>query len=218
MTRPLRTGIHGWYPSFKRAFDVAAAGVLLVSSAPLLGLIALLIWLDDGRPVLFRQTRAGREGHPFTVYKFRTLHTGHHDPRRPGEAVTRTGRFLRRWGLDELPQLWNVLRGDMSLVGPRPTLPEQVACYGPFERQRLAVRPGLTGWAQIHGRNALSWPERIRLDVWYVEHLGPGLDLRILVRTLPALLSGHGIYGDAGENDDFRASDMPATAPSPPPS
>lgn len=197
-----------YYRVTRRLFDVFGAAVGLLVSAPLLGLLALLTWLESGRPVLFRQARVGQGGRHFDVVKLRTLHRVMHDPDRPLEAVTRVGRFARRWGLDELPQLWNVLRGDMSLIGPRPTLPEQVARYGPFERRRLEVPQGLTGWAQIHGRNALDWPERIRLDVWYVDHRCWRLDLRILLRTPPLLLSGEGVYGADGENPDF-----PSTAP-----
>lgn len=188
----------------KRLFDLLIAASLLIVLSPFIGLIALAVWMDSGRPIIFCQTRAGRHGMPFTIYKFRTLHPDTGMLSTPRRHVTRVGRWLRRWSLDELPQLWNVLRGDMSLVGPRPTLPEQVARYGPFERRRLAVRPGLTGWAQIHGRNAIPWPERIRLDVWYVRHHSVWLDLRILAHTPRVLLAGTGVYGPDGRNMDFR--------------
>ena len=190
----------------KRLFDVLTAGTLLIAATPFLGLVAVAVWIDGGRPVFFSQTRSGRHGSPFTLYKLRTLHpdTGLVDA--PRDHTTRVGRWLRRWGLDELPQLWNVLRGDMSLVGPRPTLPQQVARYGAFERQRLAVRPGLTGWAQVHGRNAIPWPERIALDVWYVHHRSLWLDLRILLRTPRAVLMGTGVYGRDGINPGFESS------------
>ncbi|QXD14332.1 sugar transferase [Rhodocaloribacter litoris] len=201
------------YTLVKRLLDVLGAALLLLLLAPVLVVVAWLIFLEDGSPVLFRQRRIGRHGRPFRLLKFRTLRRKRHDPTRPAEVVTHVGRFLRRWGVDELPQLWNVLRGEMSLVGPRPALPEQVARYGPFERQRLAVRPGLTGWAQIHGRNALPWPERIRLDVWYVTHQNLGLDLRILLRTPGLLLSGRGVYGPAGRNEDFPPSTCEAMPP-----
>ncbi len=191
------------YDRIKRLGDVVLAALLLVLGLPALVLVAVLIVAQNGRPVLFRQTRIGRWSVPFEILKFRTLRPGAHDPGNPCTQVTRLGRVLRRWGLDELPQLWNVLRGEMSLVGPRPTLPEQVAAYGAFERRRLAVRPGITGWAQIHGRNILSWPERIRLDVWYVEHISLGLDVRILARTPSVLLSDRGVYGASGRNTDF---------------
>jgi lipopolysaccharide/colanic/teichoic acid biosynthesis glycosyltransferase len=193
------------YDGAKRALDLAGSSVLLVVLAPLLGLVAACIWLDDGRPVLFMQTRIGTDGAPFRVVKFRTLTTGPKDPTRPDDYTTRVGRFLRRWALDELPQLWNVLRGEMSLVGPRPTLPDQVEQYGPHERIRLQVRPGLTGWAQIHGRNALSWSERIDLDVWYVRNRSLGLDLRILARTPVVLLAGTGVSGPEGRNPAYRS-------------
>lgn len=187
----------------KRTLDVVLGSALLVTTAPLLGLIALAVWVGSGRPVLFVQRRIGRGGRPFDVYKFRTLPPDPHPTGASRAQATWVGAVLRRWGLDELPQLWNVVRGEMSLVGPRPTLPEQVARYGPFERQRLAVRPGLTGWAQIHGRNALSWPERIAFDVWYVHHRSLRLDLRILLRTPRVLFTGTGVYGTAGMNPDF---------------
>ncbi len=200
--------VHGPQPSssydrIKRLGDVTLAALLLVLGLPVLMLVAVLIVAESGRPVLFKQTRIGRGGIRFEILKFRTLRAGAHDPSNPRYCVTRFGRVLRRWGLDELPQLWNVLRGEMSLVGPRPTLPEQVAAYGTFERRRLAVRPGLTGWAQIHGRNALSWPERIRLDVWYVDHVSFGLDLRILLGTPYLLFSGRGLSGTDGRNPGF---------------
>ena len=196
-------GLHSSYDRIKRLGDVVLAALLLVLGLPALVLVAVLIVAENGRPVFFRQTRIGRGSVPFEILKFRTLRPGAHDPGNPRLCVTRFGRVLRRWGLDELPQLWNVLRGQMSLVGPRPTLPEQVAAYGAFERRRLVVRPGLTGWAQIHGRNVLSWPERIRLDVWYVEHASFGLDVRILARTPSVLLSNRGVYGASGRNPDF---------------
>ncbi|MFQ5568337.1 MAG: sugar transferase [Rhodothermales bacterium] len=187
----------------KRLGDVVLSALLLTLCWPLLAFIAILIVAESGWPVLFHQTRIGLGGHPFDVIKFRTLRPGAHDPAHPAEHATQVGRVLRRWALDELPQLVNVLRGDMSLVGPRPTIPEQVAAYGPFERRRLEVRPGLTGWAQIHGRNALSWPERIRLDVWYVDHADLRLDFRILLQTFRVLWSGKGLYGEGGENPGF---------------
>jgi len=187
----------------KRLLDMALAGMLLTLGLPLLAVLALAVWLDGGRPILFCQVRSGRHGQPFRIYKFRTLHPGTGPVDTPHDHATRCGRWMRRWSLDELPQLWNVLRGDMSLVGPRPTLPDQVARYGVFERQRLAVRPGLTGWAQIHGRNAIPWPERIALDVWYVRHRSLWLDLRILLHTPLILMRQAGIYGPLGKNPDY---------------
>ncbi|MGE5691162.1 MAG: sugar transferase [Pseudomonadota bacterium] len=176
--------------------DVALAGAGLVVSSPLLAASALAIKLEDGGPVLYRQERVGRDGAPFELLKLRTMVVGAErtgagyavdrgDPR-----ITRVGRVLRKLSLDELPQLLNVLRGDMSLIGPRPTLAYQVERYSPRQRRRLEVKPGLTGWAQIHGRAALPWDERIELDVWYVEHRSPLVDLRILLRTPLALFSG----------------------------
>ena len=191
----------------KRLFDIIGASLLLVGLFPLLATTALLIWVDSGRPIFFRQTRAGKNGIPFTILKFRTLATSCGVTEQPKQHETRIGGLLRRWALDELPQLWNVLRGEMSLVGPRPTLPDQVAHYGRYERQRLAVRPGLTGWAQIHGRNAISWPERIDLDVWYVRHATLKLDLYILARTPHALVSGEGVHGTNGFNAAYPSTE-----------
>ena len=179
-----------------RAADVALAGTALAVSSPLLGLAAVAIKLDDGGPVLYRQERVGRNGIPFELLKLRTMSVGAEsqgagfavdagDPR-----ITRVGRVLRRLSLDELPQLWNVIRGEMSMIGPRPTLAYQVERYTPRQRRRLDVKPGLTGWAQIHGRARLPWDERIELDVWYVEHRSPLVDLRILLRTPLALFGG----------------------------
>jgi lipopolysaccharide/colanic/teichoic acid biosynthesis glycosyltransferase len=162
-----------------------------------------VIKLDDGGPVFYRQRRVGLDGREFELLKLRTMEVGAEtkgagfavnegDPR-----ITRAGRLLRRLSLDELPQLWNVVRGDMSLVGPRPTLAYQVERYTPRQRRRLEVRPGITGWAQIHGRARLPWEERIELDVWYVEHRSPLLDLKILARTPLALVAGT-YKGDTG--------------------
>ena len=206
-------GLHSSYDRIKRLGDVVLAALLLVLGLPALVLVAVLIVAENGRPVFFRQTRIGRGSVPFEILKFRTLRPGAHDPGNPRYRVTRLGRVLRRWGLDELPQLWNVLRGEMSLVGPRPTLPEQVAAYGAFERRRLTVRPGLTGWAQIHGRNVLSWPERIRLDVWYVEHASFRLDTRILLRTPLLLWTGAGRPGNDGGPQTARGRSPAATKP-----
>jgi lipopolysaccharide/colanic/teichoic acid biosynthesis glycosyltransferase len=182
--------------SAKRALDVAGASVGLLVSAPFLAAAAAAVKLDDGGPVLYRQRRVGKDGREFDLLKIRTMVVGAErlgagyavdeaDPR-----ITRAGRVLRRLSLDELPQLWNVVRGDMSLVGPRPTLAYQVERYTERQRRRLEVRPGITGWAQIHGRAALPWDERIELDVWYVEHRSFWLDLRIVARTPFALFTG----------------------------
>jgi lipopolysaccharide/colanic/teichoic acid biosynthesis glycosyltransferase len=179
-----------------RVRDVAGAVLLLVLASPLLALAALAIKLEDGGPVLYRQTRVGKDGVDFELLKLRTMVVGAEtlgsglavnrgDPR-----ITRTGRLLRKLSLDELPQIWNVIRGEMSMIGPRPTLRYQVEQYDERQRRRLDVKPGITGWAQIKGRAALPWAERIELDVWYVEHRSPLLDLRILARTPLALFRG----------------------------
>jgi len=179
-----------------RALDVAVAGGALVVASPLLGLAALAIKLDDGGPVLYRQTRVGKDGSDFDLLKLRTMVVGAETQgagaavNRGDARITRAGRALRRLSLDELPQLWNVIRGDMSIVGPRPTLRYQVEQYDEQQRRRLEVKPGITGWAQIHGRAALPWRDRIALDVWYVEHRSPGVDLKILLRTPLALFGG----------------------------
>jgi lipopolysaccharide/colanic/teichoic acid biosynthesis glycosyltransferase len=179
-----------------RALDVALAGAGLMLVSPLLGLAALATKLESGGPVLYRQTRVGRHGVDFEVLKLRTMVVGAEklgagyavdrgDPR-----ITRVGRVLRRTSIDELPQLWNILRGDMSLIGPRPTLRYQVEQYDERQRRRLEIRPGLTGWAQVQGRASLPWADRIELDVWYVEHRSPRVDLEILLRTPLALFRG----------------------------
>ncbi len=179
-----------------RAADVALAGVGLVLASPFLAVAALAIRLEDGGPVLFRQTRVGQDGEDFELLKLRSMtvgaeHTGAGYAVDRGDArITRVGRVLRRTSVDELPQLWNVLRGDMSVIGPRPTLRYQVDRYTDEQRRRLEVRPGLTGWAQVQGRATLAWSERIELDVWYVEHRSPSLDLKILLRTPLALFGG----------------------------
>jgi lipopolysaccharide/colanic/teichoic acid biosynthesis glycosyltransferase len=186
-----------------RVLDAALAGFGLVVLSPVLGGAAVAIKLDDGGPVLYRQTRVGRGGKDFELLKLRTMVVGA-EKQGAGYAVdrgdariTRVGRVLRRLSLDELPQLWNVVRGEMSLIGPRPTLRYQVERYDERQRHRLDVRPGLTGWAQIHGRAELPWADRIELDVWYVEHRSVSLDLRILART-PRALFGGTYKGDTG--------------------
>jgi len=179
-----------------RPLDIAGAGAALALVSPLLGIAAVAIKLADGGPVLYRQVRVGKDGVDFELLKLRTMRVGAEregagyavdrgDPR-----ITRVGRVLRRLSLDELPQLWNVLRGEMSLIGPRPTLRYQVERYTPRQARRLEVKPGITGWAQIHGRAKLPWDERIELDVWYVEHRSARTDLLILLRTPRALFGG----------------------------
>ena len=191
-------------PVGKRFFDLVSATILLGASAPVLALAAMAIYLESGRPILFVQTRVGQQGHPFSLYKLRTLPTGPRDSTAQTPEPLWVGRWLRRWALDELPQLWNVLRGDMSLVGPRPILPSEARGYTERQRRRLDVPPGLTGWAQIHGRNALTWTERIKYDLWYVEQAGPWTDLKILFYTPVVLLSGTGVRGP-GDRDPSTA-------------
>jgi lipopolysaccharide/colanic/teichoic acid biosynthesis glycosyltransferase len=180
-------------PASKRALDVVGASLLLVGLAPVLGLVALCIWLDDGRPLLFTQTRAGCQGDPFRIFKFRTLTHEPEDPTRPSAHTTRIGGLLRRWALDELPQLWNVLRGEMSLVGPRPLLMRYLPYYTEEEQLRHQVPPGITGWAQIHGRNKLDWDTRLACDVWYVRHRSLVLDARILWKTARIVFMGQDV-------------------------
>ena len=194
----------------KRCLDLLVAVPMLVVCAVPLGVAALCIKAEDGGPVFFRQVRVGRGGQPFRVWKFRTMTVMQIDPQGPDRMshddrrITRVGRFLRNLGLDELPQLLNVLAGEMSLVGPRPTLAYQVEHYDEFERRRLEVKPGITSLAVVSGRNALSWKERIELDVWYVDHGSLGLDLRVLFQTLwKVLVTREGLYGPDGVNDPF---------------
>ncbi len=180
----------------KRVFDVVVSATALVVLAPVMGLIALAVWRTMGRPVLFRQVRPGLHGKPFVMYKFRTMRDLRDAEGNllPDEArLTPFGRWLRATSLDELPELVNVLRGEMSLVGPRPLLMEYLDRYTPEQARRHEVKPGITGWAQIHGRNNLSWDERFKLDVWYVDNWSLWLDLKILWRTLWMVLRREGI-------------------------
>jgi lipopolysaccharide/colanic/teichoic acid biosynthesis glycosyltransferase len=184
-----------------RTADVALAALGLLVASPFLLMAAIAIKLTSRGPVIYRQKRIGRDGVPFELYKLRTMRLGA-DPVGVGTPVlegdprvTAAGRALRRFSLDELPNLVNVLRGDMAIVGPRPTLEAQVELYTPRQRRRLEVEPGITGWAQVNGRAGIPWEERIEFDVWYVDHRSPALDLRILGRTLRMLASGHGLYG-----------------------
>lgn len=187
----------------RRVVDVVVSLLALVLLGPLALALALAVRLSMGRPVLFRQVRIGLSGRPFTILKLRTMR-GERFPDEPdADRLTRLGRALRATSLDELPQLLNILRGEMSLIGPRPTLPEQVAHYSPRQHGRHAIRPGVTGWAQVNGRNSLSWPERIELDLWYVEHRSLWLDLRILALTVWRLVRPHGLYGEGGVNPGF---------------
>jgi len=184
----------------RRALDVLVAGAALIVSAPLLAVAIVAIRLETPGPAIYRQRRSGLRGEPFDVLKLRTMVQGaermgagmavnHNDSR-----ITRVGGLLRRTSLDELPQLVNILRGEMSLIGPRPTLPAQVEQYTQRQRGRLAIKPGITGWAQVNGRTSLPWSERIELDLWYIEHRSLALDLRILWRTVAIVLGGEGLY------------------------
>jgi lipopolysaccharide/colanic/teichoic acid biosynthesis glycosyltransferase len=193
--------VNGARRGLPRWADVALASLALVVASPILLLASVAIKLDSRGPLLYRQRRVGRDGRPFCLYKLRTMRPGA-DPVGVGTPVlegdprvTRAGRILRRFSLDELPNLVNVIRGEMAVVGPRPTLEAQVDLYTPHQRRRLEVKPGLTGWAQVNGRAGIPWEQRIEFDVWYVEHRSAGLDLRILARTARLLLTGHGLYG-----------------------
>ena len=193
-----------------RAFDVLVAALVLVLMAPVLAALALAIRFTMGAPVLFRQPRPGHRGRPFMMYKFRTMKdaVGPAGELLPdAERLTRLGRFLRATSLDELPELVNVLRGEMSLVGPRPLLPEYLPLYTPEQARRHEVRPGITGWAQVNGRNALSWEEKFRLDVWYVDHRSFLLDLRILALTVVRVFRREGISQEGHATaEKFRGS------------
>ena len=184
----------------RRAFDIVVAGVALVLTSPVLALAMLAVRLETPGHPIFRQRRIGRDGEPFDMLKLRTMVAGAEsigsglavnegDPR-----ITRVGAVLRRFSIDELPNLVNVLRGDMAIIGPRPTIPVQVEQYTERQRGRLALRPGITGWAQVNGRTSLPWSERIELDLWYIEHRSWRLDLEILVRTVRIVLGGKGVY------------------------
>ena len=180
----------------RRTLDVAGAALVLTITSPFLAVAAIAIKLEDGGPFFFRQRRVGRNGEQFELLKLRTMvvgaerHGAGYAVYRGDPRITRVGRVLRRLSIDELPQLWNVILGEMSLIGPRPTLAYQVEQYTPRQRRRLEVKPGVTGWAQVKGRATLPWDERIELDVWYVEHRSLWLDLKILARTPFALFGG----------------------------
>jgi len=193
----------------RRAFDIVVAGAALVFFAPVLLAAMIAIRLESHGSPIYRQRRVGMNGEEFDVLKLRTMVTGaeHIGAGMAIDAgdtrITRVGAFLRRTSLDEIPNLINVLRGDMAIIGPRPTIPVQVAQYTERQRGRLAVKPGLTGWAQVNGRAALPWPERIELDLWYIEHRSWRLDFQILMRTARMVLGGHGLYkgGTGGWKD-----------------
>jgi sugar transferase EpsL len=215
VTTPRGAGRWPGWP--KRAFDLVVASVGLVVLAPLLGVIALAIRLVLGRPVIFAQRRPGRDGRPFVIYKFRTMSgAGAADGRLlpDRERLTRLGRLLRRTSLDELPELVNVIRGDMSLVGPRPLLMEYLPRYTREQARRHDVRPGITGWAQLNGRNTLPWERRFALDVWYVEHQSFGLDTPILISTVWHALAQIGVSQPGeGTEEHFRGREPATDAP-----
>jgi lipopolysaccharide/colanic/teichoic acid biosynthesis glycosyltransferase len=201
--RPLRT------PAWKRFEDLVLAVPLTIVASPVMALVALAILIESGRPVFYVDERVGLGGRTFRMIKFRTMQRGASGTGlgrlvASGDArITRVGTTLRRWSADELPQILNVLRGDMSIVGPRPTYREQVDRYTPGDRGRLATKPGITGLAQVSGRNDLSWRARIDLDLRYIERLSPWLDLSILLRTPLVILRGIGLYGKGGVTPDY---------------
>lgn len=189
----------------QRVLDIALALAGSIMAAPIVALLALAVRLETPGHPIYRQTRVGKDGAPFEIYKLRTMVRGAEFTgaglaiQEGDDRITRIGEFLRRYSLDELPNLWNVLRGEMSIVGPRPTIPVQVEQYTERQRGRLKVKPGITGWAQVNGRASLPWSERIDLDLWYVEHRSLALDLKILARTAKMVFSGEGLYkGETG--------------------
>jgi lipopolysaccharide/colanic/teichoic acid biosynthesis glycosyltransferase len=187
-----------------RLLDLALSLLGSVLSAPVVAALSLLIRLESPGPAIYAQTRVGKDGREFTIYKLRTMVRGAEFTgaglaiQEGDDRITRLGKILRRYSLDELPNLWNVLVGEMAIVGPRPTVPVQVEQYTSRQRGRLSVKPGITGWAQINGRASLPWSERIELDLWYVEHRSVALDVRILARTAALVVSGHGLYKGEG--------------------
>lgn len=196
--------------AIKRIVDILGSFIGLVLLLPIFLIIAILVKLTSKGPVFFFQERIGKDGNPFFPFKFRTMVVGAINKglgvtvSENDDRITSIGKYLRKWGLDELPQLLNVFLGDMSLVGPRPTLRYQVEKYNDFEKKRLLLRPGLAGWALIHGRNSLSWEERIKYDVWYVEHWSLWLDIVIMFKTVYLIfIKQEGVYGKDGVNDAF---------------
>ena len=200
-----------WQIIFKRVFDFLIALIALVLLSPIFLVVAILIKINSSGTVFFRQERIGKDGKPFHPFKFRTMVT---DAMNKGlginvsendERITKVGKFLRKWGIDELPQLINVLKGEMSLVGPRPTLSYQVEKYNDFEKRRLLMKPGLAGWALIHGRNSLTWSKRIEYDIWYVDNWSLWLDIKIIFKTFYLIfIKQEGVYGEGGVNDAFK--------------
>ena len=196
------------YLILKRIFDVIASGVGLIILLPIFAVIGIFIKLDSKGPVFFIQKRAGKDGKMFKAYKLRTMVDNAEKMskglRKDDPRITRIGKYLR-WGIDELPQLINVFKGDMSLIGPRPTLIEQVSRYSKEHRRRLEMKPGITGWALVNGRNILSWPERIKLDIWYIDHWSLWLDFKILIKTIwVVIFTREGVYGKDGINTGYK--------------
>jgi lipopolysaccharide/colanic/teichoic acid biosynthesis glycosyltransferase len=195
---------HSVQLALKRAFDISISIFVLILLFPVILIIGIAIKLDDGGPVFFLQDRVGKHGKIFRCCKFRTMIVGAEqkglglEVAKDDNRITRVGTILRRWTLDEIPQLYNVLKGEMSIVGPRPTVPSQIARYTPEQKRRLEVKPGMAGWAWIHGRNKLPWAERIKLDIWYVEHWSFWLDISILFTAFMLLVRHEGVYGEDG--------------------
>ena len=186
----------------RRLFDLLVASVGLVLASPFLLAAVIAIPLESRGSAFYRQRRVGLDGHEFEVVKLRTMVSGAEQMgaglavTENDDRITRLGALLRRTSLDEVPNLLNVLRGEMSIIGPRPTVPDQVARYTPRQRQRLSIRPGITGWAQVNGRTGLDWDERIELDLWYIDNRSPALDAEILRRTAAIVVGGEGLYRD----------------------
>jgi len=184
------------YPALKRAFDFSVAGLSIVVLAPLLAVVALLVFLKLGAPVLYRQVRPGLHAKPFELFKFRSMLDAFDEDGKPfpnDQRITPFGQTLRSLSLDELPELWNILKGDMSFVGPRPLLMDYLPLYDERQSRRHEVRPGLTGWSQVNGRNSISWEEKFEFDIWYVENASFGLDIKIILMTIMKVLRREGI-------------------------
>lgn len=208
------------YPAIRRAVDVLVSSVLILLLLPVWTLTAIITKLTSPGPLLFTQTRGGRNGVPFTAYKFRTMRADHvHDPKEivplNHGGITRFGRFLRRSKIDETPQLFNILRGDMSIIGPRPTIMDQVLRYDTFEKRRLEVRPGLTGLAQVNSNATMSWPERIKYDVYYVDHMSPVLDAWIVLKTFAVVLLGEQRFSRPFEESPYGRNPVTHKNPAP---
>ncbi len=193
----------------KHLFDFLFSAILLLILSPLMLIVAIIIRLESPGPVFFKQERIGKDGKLFVIYKFRSM-VNNAEKMAKGQQLTQNdsritafGHFIRNWSIDELPQLINILIGDMSVIGPRPTIKRQVERYTDYHRKRLNMRPGVTGWAQVNGRNALPWAKRIDLDIWYVENYSLLLDLKIFLKTFKVALLREGLYGEDGVNDDF---------------